>query len=317
MSQTDFDGAVRVADAISPLDVGSLGLDGLIAQTKMRTDTVRIRTQSVDQRPTGSKIHSQRLVSRPAAGSSSAGRYCGGILSKEFVWMKATPDAQTLAIFPLQNVVLFPSTELPLYIFEPRYRAMTHAALQGTRRIGMVAIRPEALGETAGNPPVFAVGCEGEILRARERSDGTLDILLGATRRFKITAESPASEARPFRTARIEPLEEERLLRDSPEIAQLRKKVVRTLGEILRQIGPKENLELNREESAALKQLEALTDEKFAHVTAQLIDLGVREKQRLLEAPGAGARYPMLDEFLRFRLGELKARIAPGSNTLH
>jgi hypothetical protein len=231
--------------------------------------------------------------------------------------MKATLDAQTLAIFPLQNVVLFPSTELPLYIFEPRYRAMTHAALQGARRIGMVAIRPEALSEAAGNPAVFTVGCEGEILRARERSDGTLDILLGGTRRFKIIEEFPSSETRPFRTARVEILAEERLHRNSQEIAELRKKVVRTLGEILGQIGPKETLGLNREESTALQQLEALTDEKFAHVTAQFVDLGVREKQRLLEASGAGARYPMLDEFLRFRLGELKVRISPGSNTLH
>jgi len=241
----------------------------------------------------------------------------GGIPSKESLRMKKTPDDESLAIFPLQNVVLFPATELPLYIFEPRYRAMTHAALQGTRRIGMVAIRPEALSEAPGTPAVFAVGCEGEILGARERPDGTLDILLGATRRFNIVEEFPTSEARPFRTARVRTLEEEPLDRDLPEIAQLRKKIIETLVGILVQIDPKNTTGPNREESAALKQLETLSDEKFAHVAAQFVDLGVREKQRLLEAPGAGARYPMLDEFLRFRLNELKAQVAPGSDALH
>src|SRR5512139_2597723 len=46
-------------------------------------------------------------------------------------------------IFPLPNVVLFPGTYLPLHIFEPRYRAMTEAALSGDEVIGMVLIRPD------------------------------------------------------------------------------------------------------------------------------------------------------------------------------
>ena len=49
---------------------------------------------------------------------------------------------QSIPLFPLPNVVLFPNVFLPLHIFEPRYRAMTADASSGwcfsgraTRRI--------------------------------------------------------------------------------------------------------------------------------------------------------------------------------------
>ena len=41
-----------------------------------------------------------------------------------------------IPIFPLPNVVLFPSALLPLHIFEPRYRAMVADALESERLIG-------------------------------------------------------------------------------------------------------------------------------------------------------------------------------------
>ncbi|MEM9703157.1 MAG: LON peptidase substrate-binding domain-containing protein, partial [Planctomycetota bacterium] len=48
-------------------------------------------------------------------------------------------------IFPLPGCVFFPHTLLPLHIFEPRYRAMTRAALgeygDGERLIAMARLR--------------------------------------------------------------------------------------------------------------------------------------------------------------------------------
>ena len=56
-----------------------------------------------------------------------------------------------IPIFPLENVVLFPRVQVPLHIFEPRYRQMTRAALEGGRRIGMVVVRPDATSGMTGN----------------------------------------------------------------------------------------------------------------------------------------------------------------------
>ena len=57
-----------------------------------------------------------------------------------------------IPIFPLPNVVLFPSALLPLHIFEPRYRAMVEDALDGERLIGMVMLQPGGSRTTTGAP---------------------------------------------------------------------------------------------------------------------------------------------------------------------
>ena len=70
--------------------------------------------------------------------------------------MSTPPQSDTIPIFPLHSVVLFPTQTVPLYIFEPRYRQMIADALEGVRRIGMVAVRPDHFAELAGDPPIFA-----------------------------------------------------------------------------------------------------------------------------------------------------------------
>ena len=191
---------------------------------------------------------------------------------------------------------------------------MARAALEGNRRIGMVAIRPEAVDQIAGDPAIFDVGCEGEIGQARQRRDGTLDILLVATRRFEIVEEPARSE--PYRSALVEPLVEEAWDRDSPEIVTTRSSIVRSLGALSGQAPPGESERPSEKHGDRLEALAGLADERFVHVVAQAVDLGVREKQRLLEAPGVAPRYRLLDAFLRFRVAELEANLAPGPETL-
>ena len=65
---------------------------------------------------------------------------------------------QRLSIFPLPGVLLFPRSQLPLHIFEPRYRAMVSDALARDRRIAM--IQPRQSGPAPG---LFDVGCIGRI----------------------------------------------------------------------------------------------------------------------------------------------------------
>ena len=46
--------------------------------------------------------------------------------------------ALTIPIFPLPGAILFPRAQLPLHIFEPRYRDMVRDAIDGAGRIGMI-----------------------------------------------------------------------------------------------------------------------------------------------------------------------------------
>jgi len=69
-----------------------------------------------------------------------------------------------IPIFPLNGAVLFPKTNLPLNIFEDRYKAMVNYALSKDRLIGM--IQSKNTGE------LFNIGCLGKIIGFNETNDG-------------------------------------------------------------------------------------------------------------------------------------------------
>lgn len=110
------------------------------------------------------------------------------------------PDTELaeVAIFPLPQVVLFPGTEMPLHIFEPRYRAMTRDVLASTRRLCVVQIPDDATG--ARQPPIARVAGIGEIARCDALPDGRFNIVIEGMARVEL-AELPFQ--RPYRRARV------------------------------------------------------------------------------------------------------------------
>ncbi|MDG2332768.1 MAG: LON peptidase substrate-binding domain-containing protein [Myxococcota bacterium] len=230
--------------------------------------------------------------------------------------MPVTSPPRPLPLFPLPNVVLFPTGSVPLYIFEPRYRAMVRTALDGDRRIGMVAIRPDALNDSGENPAVFDVGCEGEISGAREREDGTLDILLMAKHRFRILSESLPTPVRPYRMAEVEYLAEQSDPKSASALGPLRADLLSALEELVARQHRKMTVEAKDQMAAFQVKLKDFTEAELVHVVAQAIELGVVEKQRLLEAPGTRARHELLIELLRFQIAESGIPVAPGSGVL-
>jgi len=90
-----------------------------------------------------------------------------------------------IPIFPLPGAILFPGMQLPLHIFEPRYRALVGHALTRDRMIGM--IQPTGRGQ---NPPLYKVGCLGQIEDVEAMEDGRYNIVLDGLQRFTLTAEA-------------------------------------------------------------------------------------------------------------------------------
>jgi hypothetical protein len=114
-----------------------------------------------------------------------------------------------IPIFPLPNVVLFPSALLPLHIFEPRYRAMVDDALESERLIGMVMLRPGWEPQYEETPDVYPIGCAGFITHADRLPDGRFNIMLRGLEKFRILDERPARDGvERYRVARIESIEE-------------------------------------------------------------------------------------------------------------
>ncbi len=92
----------------------------------------------------------------------------------------------SLPVFPLPNVVLFPGGLLSLHIFEPRYKAMIRNALKSDKFIGMVLLRDGWEAEYYGDAAVEPIGCAGLIEVYEKLPAGRFNILLRGTERFGV-----------------------------------------------------------------------------------------------------------------------------------
>ena len=82
-----------------------------------------------------------------------------------------------IPLFPL-NVVLLPGADLPLHIFEPRYRKMVRDCLDNKSEFGMLLALSDGIAGT---------GCTAEILEVVKRyEDGRMDILTVGRAPFRV-----------------------------------------------------------------------------------------------------------------------------------
>jgi Lon protease-like protein len=214
-----------------------------------------------------------------------------------------------LRIFPLANVVLFPGTQVPLHVFEPRYRQLTAAALDDDRLIGMVALRPQNVDERAGDPPIFQVGCAGVITQAQNLPDGRYNVVLRGSHRFRLVDEPPRPPEQLFRTVEAIRLEDPSAARE--KTGALRVKVA----ELLRILASE--AEQARSEESLGGALARADDTAFTNAVCQYLELPVTEKQALLEASGVLARLERLFELLQFRVAERATAQRGGSDSVH
>jgi hypothetical protein len=104
--------------------------------------------------------------------------------------MTSETMTRRLSIFPLTGAVLFPGMQLPLHIFEPRYRALVGDALIRDRQIAM--IQPQRPMEGA---PLYRVGCVGRIGEIQAMDDGRYNLILEGTARFRLVRELEVTTA--------------------------------------------------------------------------------------------------------------------------
>ena len=186
----------------------------------------------------------------------------------------ATPAADTLPgqipIFPLEVAMLFPGVSRPLYIFEPRYRAMVADALKGDRIIGMTTLRPGYEANYQGRPPVYEVGCAGVISEFEELPDGRFNIVLRGLVKFRVTGED---DSRPYRIARVEAMPE--------TVAESEKAALRT---------QRERLEDLVTRGGRSKVPPEMPDEELVNMVAQHLPVSLAERQNLLELEGVLVR---------------------------
>jgi Lon protease-like protein len=193
----------------------------------------------------------------------------------------------TIPVFPLPNVVLFPTVSLPLHIFEPRYREMVADALEGDRIIGMALLCPGWEGSYDGRPPIYPLGCAGLITHAERLSDGRYNIVLRGLEKFRVVREH---EHRSYRTADVDPIME--TLSDSDrDLVRLER-------------GRLEALLVPQPAGRGVdrKMPTAMSDEDLVNALAQYLELEIVEKQALLERDGLVARCRSLIDLLEMKV---------------
>ena len=193
---------------------------------------------------------------------------------------------QTIPLFPLPNVVLFPNVFLPLHIFEARYRTMVNDALAGDRIIGMVLLQPGYEADYEGRPPVYPVGCAGVITHAEPLPDGRFNIVLRGLEKFRIDSEVPD---RSYRLAYVEGLPEAVPDEDRTGIRRVRHRLEALIASAMERAG------------ADPRFPPAVPDEDLVNALAQYMQFDPLERQALLEREGVLARCHGLIELLEMK----------------
>ena len=197
------------------------------------------------------------------------------------------PDC--IPLFPL-NVVLLPGAELPLHIFEPRYRQMVKTCLDDKTEFGMLLALPKG---------VARVGCTAQIRDVVKRyNDGRMDIVTVGRAPFRVVE---LFEKNPLLEGHVYYLEDH----DSP----LNPRVQRELVELF-------------EACHTLvfddypKNLEGTAPETLSYLVASTLPMELLWKQQILELRNEADRQERLVAYLREwaphlqKSGALRARAA-------
>jgi len=198
--------------------------------------------------------------------------------------MSASPIR--IPLFPLAGALLFPRSQLPLHIFEPRYRAMIADAAASTARIGMIQPQGNDSGEIE-HPPLYRVGCVGEIVGLEELGDGRFNIVVHGSTRFRLIAE--ADVGTDYRQADVDPNAFDDSEPDPLGLAQ-RAEVEREA----RRLGNAMGLTVDWE------AVNRLDDEMLVNAIAQVAPFDVGAKQALLEEQSLAGRADLLVQLMQF-----------------
>ena len=191
-----------------------------------------------------------------------------------------------ISIFPLTGAILFPGLQLPLRIFEPRYRAMVKDALARDRRIGMIQPRIELKKvRPSDSAPLFSVGCLGKIADVEALDDGGYNLVLEGQARFRMLHELDV--ATPFRQIEAELLDEE----EHPALAPVERA---SFEREARRFADTQGYAVDWEAVARLD------DESLIDGVSQIAPFDAAAKQALLEADGLGTRCELLVQLMQF-----------------
>jgi Lon protease-like protein len=191
-----------------------------------------------------------------------------------------------IPVFPLNGVIYFPKTNLPLNIFEPRYLNLVNDCMKLNKYMGM--IQQKKIGSE-----VYSVGCLGKVTEYKKAQDGRILINLMGVTRFEIKAEiNNDKNYREFEVSYTKfniDLDKE----EDPS------KKIEKIGELSQKIKiffKKNGLLLN------WKEFDKLDQNQRINTLAMISPISNEEKQTILESVNIQSKVKTLSEIVEFYL---------------
>lgn len=216
-----------------------------------------------------------------------------------------TPFVQPFAELPGElpihalNNALLPGGELPLELTHPADLAMCIEALKRDQLIGIAQFQPKRADKA-----VFQTGCAGRIRQYRERRDGRLNLMLSGVCRFRITEEMSTTAG--YRRAKVD----WRDFSGDYEAEEIDKPGIEVFKSKLRHYFDAHNMQVD------WKVLRERPIEEVVNNLVLVINFGVEEKQRLLEAPTLRQRLAVFSDILDQQIPPIVAS-APASSAVN
>ena len=195
-----------------------------------------------------------------------------------------------IPIFPLEGVVMFPDTYLPLNIFETRYLKMIDNAISNENRlIGM--IQPKKSNNSDEKSAFYRVGCAGKIIKFEETDDKRYLITLKGLSRFNLISEKTNNKN--FKEGNVD---WENFTND----LNINKKSIDfiTLKTTLKKYFKSKNIR------ADMDAIDTFNDYNFVDQIAMICPLANNEKQLLLETTSISKREKLLQTILDSYISE-------------
>ncbi len=178
-----------------------------------------------------------------------------------------------LPLFPL-NLVLLPGMNLPLHIFEERYKLMIGRCVEKEAPFGILLISEGQ--EAGGGATPFDVGTTARITQVERLEDGRMNLVVRGERRFRMVENLGES---PYLVGRVEYLPEEE--------GTLTKEVLRRTRELFMEYAQGVvGLRGGWVKEAKIPQ----DPSRLSYAIAQYLELPGRLRQRLLESPTTAER---------------------------
>jgi uncharacterized protein len=197
-------------------------------------------------------------------------------------------------LFPLPNVVLFPKTPMPLYVFEERYRTMIKEALAGNGELVIALLRAGSESSFAGISAVHSIACLAKIETYEELEDGKFNIVVVGTERVRIMREVQHS---PYQLVEVEKVEDDVSDEGMDEIMKRHNRLSALFAKFTElATGEKEH---------GLELMPQMDFESLVNMVAMTLNLAIDQKQALLEINDPSQRCEALIPVLQQQLETL------------